>query len=316
MTVEQELGRLVKTELVELLARRAVKVGLNPGRWPGLALYRFTSRVTPHWDEVRSLSLCMVAQGRKRVRIGSVDYFYDPFHYLVMTRGLRFQAEILQGSPEVPFLSFVLQVQPDLVTEIYDAILEQTPEACRIEPVPTPPGAYVSPLDRNLLDAVHRFLGCVESDTDRSVLGAIYLREIVYRLLRCEQRDRLLDSAVREANPNVVTAAIRYMRQEMRRPLTVAEIAAAVCMSESGFAHLFKAATGSSPLRFLKQLRIEQARLLLLSGYSVSQTANEVGYCSLSHFVSEFKRQFDQTPRAYAQQIRQAKVGLADAANA
>jgi len=92
--------------------------GEGPSRsaiWPGLTFYRFEQRVALHWNEVGSASLCMVVQGRKRLRIGSANYFYDPLHYLVIKRGLSFQAEILQASRERPFLSFVLQMQPDMV---------------------------------------------------------------------------------------------------------------------------------------------------------------------------------------------------------
>src|SRR5260370_7945235 len=99
-------------ELVASIARQALNEGPTSTIWPGLTFYRFEQRVAMHWDEVGSASLCMVVQGRKRLRIGSVNYFYDPFHYLVIKRGLRFHAEILQPSPERPFLSFASPLHP------------------------------------------------------------------------------------------------------------------------------------------------------------------------------------------------------------
>ncbi|MGZ3625470.1 MAG: AraC family transcriptional regulator N-terminal domain-containing protein, partial [Ktedonobacteraceae bacterium] len=87
-----QVGELIQLdELVALIARQAKVEGPTYPAWQGLTFYRFEQKSTPHWDEVGSVSLCMVAQGRKRVRIGKVDYFYDPLHYLVMKRGLRFQ---------------------------------------------------------------------------------------------------------------------------------------------------------------------------------------------------------------------------------
>jgi AraC-like DNA-binding protein len=121
---------------------------------------------------------------------------------------------------------------------------------------------------------------------------------------RFEQRVWLLESAARENNGNVITAAIAFMKQEMHHPLSVQDLAEAVSMSESGFAHMFKAATGVSPLQFLKQLRMEQARRFLLGGSNVSEAADSVGYSSLSHFISEFKRYFGKSPRAYTQRLR------------
>jgi AraC-like DNA-binding protein len=297
-------------ELVASIARQALNEGPTHTIWPGLTFYRFEQRVATHWDGVSSASLCMVVQGRKRLRIGSVNYFYDPFHYLVIKRGLRFQEEILQASPERPFLSFVLQVQPDLVTGVYDEMNRLVPERARVEPPPPTPDVYVTALDQPLVDAVQRFLQALESESEseRSVLAPIYLREIVYRLLRSEQRAWLLESAGRKTQGNAITAAIAFMRQEMHQPLTVQDLAGAVSMSESGFAHMFKATTGVSPLQFLKQLRLEHAREYLLSGSNVSETADSVGYASLSHFISEFKRHFGESPRAYAQRLRDLRV--------
>jgi AraC-like DNA-binding protein len=290
-------------KLVDLIARQAVIEGPNHHEWPGLTFYRFDHRVTPSWEEVGSVSLCMVVQGRKRVRIGSTDYFYDPFRYLVMTRGLRFQAEVLQASPERPFLSFVLQMQPHLVTEVYDKMNSLVPEMFCGEPARPTPEAYVTALDQPLVGAVQRFLQALESVFERQVLAPMYLREIVYRLLWSEQRARLLESAAHEVQGNAVAAAIHYMRQEMQQPLTVQDMARAVCMSESAFAHAFKGTTGTSPMRFLKQLRMEQASKLLLNGTNVSEAADQVGYTSLSHFISEFKRYFGTPPKTYVQRL-------------
>lgn len=290
-------------ELIALIAHRAVNQGPTHSVWPGLTFYRFEQKISPRWDEVGSVSLGMVAQGRKRVRIGSANYFYDPFHYLVMTRGLRFQAEILQASPENPFLSFVLQVHPDLVTEVHDTINRLVPAPFFFEPVFPKPDMYVTALDQPLVSAVQRFLMALESEADRRVLAPMFLREIVYRLLRSEQHARLLDGAVREIQGNAITAAIAFMKLELHRTLTIRDLAEAVSMSESGFAHVFKATTGESPLQFLKQLRMEQASKFLLSGLNVSEAANSVGYASLSHFISEFKRYFGEPPKVYAQRL-------------
>jgi hypothetical protein len=78
---------------------RAPLVGGNTGAWPGLTIYRFTSPVGPTWEEIQSLSLCIVAQGRMAVTVEGDTYEYDPFHYLVLNSHLHFQAEILEATP-------------------------------------------------------------------------------------------------------------------------------------------------------------------------------------------------------------------------
>ncbi len=129
-------------ELLALIAQYAVNEGPTRSGWPGLTFYRFGQRVAPHWDEVGSPSLYLVAKARQRIRMGSVNYFDDPFHVLVMTRELRFQAEVLQASPECPFLSFVLEVPSELVTEVSEAMKRAALPPFCIESVPPMPDVY------------------------------------------------------------------------------------------------------------------------------------------------------------------------------
>jgi len=309
----EELVR--RGELVAQIDRLAPDVGPNPTDWPGLVCYRFDAPVPPHWDEVASLALCVVAQGRKRVQIEGQEYFYDPLHYLVMTRGLRLQAEILEASPSRPFLSLVLCIEPQVVAEILGQMRDQAPVLFRTRaPAPQPP-AYVSPLDQDLMGALQRFLHALNAEGDRGVLAPLYLREIVYRLLRAEQHARLIESALRETGFDPVTSAIRFMKREIATTLTVADIAETVHMSESAFAHLFKAVTGVSPYQFLRRLRLEQARTMLVNdGSSVTEASTAVGYSSLSHFISEFRRHFGETPRTYSARLRGLKgIAVRDA---
>lgn len=293
--------RLSAGDLIAELSRMAPAVGPNTCAWPGLTIYRFTGPQSPHWDEVRSLSLCCVVQGRKRVVVDRVDYDYDPFHYLVFTRGMRFQAEILQASPQLPFLSFVLQIEPTVVRHVSADMVERSTTTFHRPSTPTTVPAYVSAVEQNLMGAVLRFLRSVSAGADRRVLAPGYLREITYRLLQAEQCARLLAAAVSEDENNPITEVIRYVRDRMCEPVTVAELAEHVYMSPSAFAHLFREVTGMAPYQFVKTMRLDRARTLLLEeGIGVGEAARDVGYTSLSHFINEFKRHYGVTPGAFA----------------
>src|SRR6202035_3932360 len=111
-------------DLVAELAGAAAAAGANTGLWPGLTIYRFTAPAGPTWEEIQSLSLCIVAQGRKAVTVDGQTFGYDPFHYLVLASHLHFQAEILEASVGRPFLSFVLQIDPALVRQVSSDMLE------------------------------------------------------------------------------------------------------------------------------------------------------------------------------------------------
>ena len=289
-------------DLVAELASMATEAGANTGVWPGLTVYRFTAPAGPTWEEIQSLSLCIVAQGRKAVTVGGETYLYDPFRYLVLSSHLHFQAEILEASFGRPFLSLVLQIDPALVRQVSSDMLERRTTAFRspgAEIRPTPK-ACVSALDQELTGVVLRFLQAVRNIADRRVLAPLYLQELVYRVLQREQYARLLALAAAESASNPVSAVLEYMRAHLSEPLTVADLADLVSLSPSAFAHLFRDITGRSPYQFLKEMRLDRARELLVDGnFTVARISKEVGYASVSHFISEFRGRFGVTPRAY-----------------
>jgi AraC-like DNA-binding protein len=285
-------------DLVGQILVRATREGANPGGWPGLTCYRFTEPVAPRWEEVRSLSLCVVAQGRKCVEVGGRAYHYDPFTYLVLGSSLHFRAEILEATAARPFLSLVLQIDPGLVRKVTADILERrtTAFAHRVDPEP----AFVTALDVGLIGALTRFLRAINGGADRRVLAPIYLREMVYRVLQAEQFARLLDVAASEDAADPLSAVISHVQANLSEPLTVRDLAEQVALSPSAFSHLFRDVTGRSPYQFVKQIRLDRARELLLAGdLSVTQVSRAVGYASASHFISEFRDRFGITPRAF-----------------
>ncbi|WP_319446894.1 MULTISPECIES: AraC family transcriptional regulator [unclassified Mycobacterium] len=294
--------RVAALDILAEMADKAPRPGPNVSNWPGLTLYRFTAPQARQWDEVRSLAFCVVAQGRKSVRTNGFEYEYDPFNYFVFNCGMQTEIEILEGSVEKPFLSLVLQIDPTIVRRVSAAMREREAAvfalpAARQERA----DAYVSPLDQNMMGAILRFLRSVNTGADRRVLAPMYLQEIVYRLLQAEQCHHLIDSASSEIDVNPVSAAVDYVRAHMNQRVTVNEMAERVRMSPSAFAHHFRESIGVSPYQFVKRVRLERARVLLVEeGLSVRETARQVGYSSLSHFISEFKRRYGVTPRGYA----------------
>src|SRR6202050_11032 len=200
-------------DLVAELAAVPTQAGATTGLWPGLTIYRFTAPAGPTWEEIQSLSLCIVAQGRKAVTVDGETYLYDPFHYLVLGSHLHFQAEILEASVGLPFLSLVLQIDPALVRQVSSDMLERRTTAFRsreAEGRPAEP-ACVSALDQEMLGVVLRFLRAVRTGADRRVLAPLYLQEMVYRVLQREQYARLLSLAAAESASNPVSAVLEHV---------------------------------------------------------------------------------------------------------
>jgi len=302
MNVSSQMEHLVTTgDLIAALAARAPKEGGNDGGWPGLTIYRFTEPTQPHWDEIQSLSLGIVAQGRKAVMVDGNTHVYDPFNYLVLSSYLHFQAQILEATPRKPFLSFVLQIDPAVVKKVSTDMLERRAAAGFPPSRPLPPErALVSALDPQLMSAVLRFLQSLATGSDRRVLAPMCLQEIVYRVLQREQFARMMQIAAKQASGNPVAAALTFIHAHYSEPVTVNDMAEQVSLSPSSFSHLFREVTGRSPYQFLKELRLDRARELLLDGrLSVTDISRAVGYSSASHFIKEFRSRFGTTPRAY-----------------
>ncbi|GAB3004527.1 AraC family transcriptional regulator [Amycolatopsis acidiphila] len=294
--------RITSGDLVAELLARAPDLGANSADWPGLTVYRFAGPVAPAWEEVQSLSLCVVAQGRKCVTVDGVHYHYDPFHYLVLNSHLHFTAEIVEASAAKPFVSFVLQIDPAAVRAVSVEMLERRRAA---EGAARPMGvgtgqAFVSALDRHLLGAVLRFLRSLSSGADRRVLAPAYLREIVYRVLQADQYARLLQIASYQENNDPVTRVVAYVRAHLAEPLTVADLAEHVSLSPSVFTAQFRETAGRSPYQFVKEMRLNKAReLLVTGGATVAGVSRAVGYPNPSHFITEFRKRFGMSPRAY-----------------
>ncbi|WP_211841699.1 AraC family transcriptional regulator [Rudaeicoccus suwonensis] len=279
--------------------------------WPGLTFYRFESPAEPEWEEVRELHLCIIAQGKKRITVDETTYHYDPFTYLAISGNKPFCTEIVEASPAMPFLSFGLQLDPDLVREVSaDIILERQTTA--FAPVGDSSQhlnrSFVSALDRAMMDAILRFLRALDTGSDRRVLAPTYLKEIVYRALQAEQYTRLVERAAAESANNPVAASIAFVNEHLAEPITVSELAERAFMSPSAFSHVFRDVTGKSPYQFVKEMRLNKARELLVEDDSnVTQISKAVGYRSTSHFINEFRDRFGLTPRAFSDALTGAE---------
>jgi AraC-like DNA-binding protein len=301
VTTSEIEHRVSSADLVAALAARAPAIGGNDGGWPGLTLYRFTEPTAPTWEEIRSLSLGIIAQGSKAVHAEGERYVYDPFHYLVLAGDLHFQAEILRASGERPFLSFVLQIDPALVRKVSAEMVGPRVGGAQPAGEPLAGAGVVSPLDPELMAAVLRFLGALDSAPDRRVLAPMCVEEMVYRVLRREQFARLLRVAAEQSAGHPVSAAVAFLRAHYAEPITVDDLARQAALSPSTFSARFRRTTGATPYRFLKDYRLDRARDLLVDPRTgVAEVARRVGYESVSHFIKQFRGRFGVTPRAYA----------------
>lgn len=162
-------------------------------------------------------------------------------------------------------------------------------------------------IDASLLDAVVRFVRLIDTPTEAPILAPLITREIIYRLLMGQQGDRLRHIAVMAGFTPPIARAIERLRKSFDQPLRIDDVAQEVGMSVSGFHHHCKAVTAMPPLQFQKQLRLQEARRLMLGeDLDATSAAFSVGYNNSSHFNREYKRLFGSPPMRDVERLREA----------
>jgi AraC-like DNA-binding protein len=258
---------------------------------PGLLFYRFSASAGPAYA-ISTPRFCVIAQGSKEVVLRTERYRYDASRYLLVSAGLPLVGHVIEASKDQPYLALGVTLDPGVVTAV---LLESGLPVSHVNGDVR--AIAVSRLDENLLDAVVRLVRLLDSPTDYAVLAPLVVREIVYRLLIGEQGDRLRQVAVIDGRVHRIARAIEILGKERDKPLRVGDIARQLGVSVSGLHSQFKAVTGMSPLQFQKQLRLQEARRLLLAGeVDVARAGYRVGYDDPSHFTREYKRLFGEPP--------------------
>ena len=298
--LETHRAHAYQKELAELIARAIPEDGaVEPLK--GLLLNRFSNPTEP-LHGVSKPAFCVIAQGSKQVLLGDSLYRYDPAHYLLATVELPVVGQVLEASAERPYLSLRLDLDPALVGSV---MVEAGHLSSRNQGDVR--ALDVSPLDANLLDTVVRLVRLLDSPAEARVLRPLITREIVYRLLMGEQGNRLRHLALLGGQTDRIAEAVERLRREFNQPLRIESLARELGLSVSGFHHHFKAVTAMSPLQFQKQLRLQEARRIMLGEHLDAASAGyRVGYDDASQFSREYKRLFGHPPVRDVEQLREA----------
>ena len=291
-----------REELVERIGRTMRQDG-SAHPLPGLHLYRHSIPLEQVYSLVEP-SVCVVAQGSKEFLLGEQRYRYDPFHYLLVTVDLPYVGQVLDASPEHPFLSLRLDLAPTLVGEVLIEVGHSSPRThAKVRAI------TVSPVDGSLLDAMVRVARLLDAPDEARVLLPLVTREIIYRLLKGEQGDRLRHLALLGGYTPSIARAVERLRQDFDQPLRIERLAHELGMSVSGLQHHFKAVTAMSPMQFQKRLRLLEARRLMLGqDLDAASAAYRVGYRDASHFNREYKSLFGVPPMRDVQRLREVAL--------
>ena len=280
-----------RLELAETVARLADKQGSKATVITALSLIRLDAP-TQTTSYMHEPSICLIAQGAKRVLLGEETYTYDAQHFLLASVDLPIVAQITEASPETPYLGLKLKLDPREIAQLM-ADSSQPPPRAQQESR----GMAVGELSESLLCAFLRLLDLLEEPEHIPILAPLVQREILYRLLMGPQGPRLRQIGAAGCRSHQIARAIDWLKANFSQPLRIDDLATRVRMSTSAFHHHFRALTAMSPLQYQKWIRLHEARrLMLMEHQDATSAAFQVGYESPSQFSREYSRLFGEPP--------------------
>ena len=234
--------------------------------------------------------VCLVLQGSKQVAMGTQSFSFGAGDSLLITADVPTVSQVTRASADAPYLSLVLELDPAVIA---DLAMQMKEEATIADGTPV----RVEPTDAEVADAALRLMRLLDRPASIPVLHAQLVRELHYWLLEGKHGAAIRRLGWPDGHARRVGRAVALLRAEFARPLSVDRLAATAGMSPSSFHHHFRAVTSLSPMQFQKQLRLIEARRLMMSeGRTASSAAFAVGYESVPQFTREYGRMFGLPP--------------------
>jgi AraC-like DNA-binding protein len=249
-------------------------------------------------------SLCICVRGQKNLTLGDEVLVYDQAHYLLTCISFPTPVSIPKASLKNPYAA--LQVKIDL--EVARSVMaEMEMPATPIKPADS--AVDIRPLDLALIESVYRLAKLSQNKKDIPVLAPLLQREILYRLLEGPSGDRLREIVQLGSQTNRVSKAVNWLRENYKKKVSIDELAKVAAMGVSTFHRHFQDLTTMSPIQYQKQLRLHEARrLMVFDGVDVSSAAVDVGYESVTQFGREYKRLFGVSPGMDKKQIIESNL--------
>lgn len=294
-----------RAELAGIIDRHCPEEGPQITPIPGLQLFRGCSTDKPTCAVLTS-AFAMMAQGAKRVLVGGNTYDYDPRHYMIASVDLPMFSRVTIASTDQPYLGLAMSIDTLKIAEISAGISRKLPENT------VDRGIATGSLTLDIQNAALRLARLLDNPDDIPVLAPIFERELLYRLLSGALGSRLRQAATNGSHSQQIVRAIDWLKNNLDQPASIDHLAGLTNMSRSSLHHHFKALTSMTPLQYQKQLRLREARRLMLSDdHDAASAAHRVGYESPSQFSREYSRQFGAPPARDIGNLRAASRDLA-----
>ncbi len=303
-----DMRQTARQDMIDVIARITGKDGDHRTAIPGLSIHRHSGDAQANCAAYKP-SLAVIVQGAKRVVLGDETLIYGASDYLLTSIDLPVLSQVCKASVEEPYLSFAYQIDTAKIPALLDFLAQGPLSAAALSAPASPRGMTVSKITPDLEDAALRLLRLLDRPDDIPALLPLVEQEILYRLVTGPHGHRLRQMATAESQPHQVGRAVAWLKEHYSRPLRIDDLASRVSMSVSSLHHHFKAITAMSPLQYQKQLRLQEARRLMLEeSLDAGDAGHQVGYESQSHFSREYARHFGEPPMRDIGRVRRTLV--------
>lgn len=298
MSVESR--RVVRERLLELAGPLAADEGYNLTGLPGIRILR-TETVLHDVPVLYKPGAVFVLRGRKQGMLEGDLYLYDEEHYLSVSVPVPFRMESV-ASVDRPLLAVYFEFDMQLAAEIASEIEKRSSGTSAAKAK----SLVSSKMGPDILDVLLRLLKALTNPVETAVLGAGILRELHYRVLVGPQGGAMISALQQRGTSGKIVQSLARLRETFRSDISVSALASDAGMSIPSYHTHFKALTGSSPMQYVKAMRLHEARLMIaLQDMTIAEVALSVGYVSPAQFSRDFKRHFRRTASQEASWVRQ-----------
>ncbi len=288
----------VRCRLVELAGMLAPAQGYNRTALSSVRLLR-TEAVLHDIPVLYKPGAVFVLQGSKEGMLEGEVYLYDEDHYLAVSVPVPFRMRSI-ASPERPLLAVYVDFDMQMAAEIamqletHDELADDRPRSL-----------MSSRMSSDIEDVLLRLLTTLRRPAEATVLGDGLLRELHFRVLVGPQGGAMMAALQQQGSASRVVQSLRWLRENYGADISIADLAKQVGMSIPSYHLRFKELTGSSPMQYVKAMRLHEARLMIArhSG-TIAEIAGSVGYASPAQFSRDFKRHFGRTASEEAKWMR------------
>ncbi|WHY69525.1 AraC family transcriptional regulator [Neobacillus sp. SuZ13] len=290
-------------EIGKLIERYTGQDGVHPTSIPSLFLIR-ESIITEPISRVNEPSFCLIVQGEKEVWLGEECFRYGPGNYIVASVDLPVTGQVIKASSDSPYLALKLEFTSSEILEVLSETDIQSGQRKNVKRA-----MFISEVEPFLLDAVIRLACLLDNPKHIPILAPLFKKEILYWVLQGPNGEALEQMAIEGSNALQIRNVIEHIIHNYEKSFRIEDLSEIANMSAASLHRHFKEVTAMSPIQFQKQLRLQEARRLLLAESSdVSDVAFRVGYESQSQFSREYSRMFGFSPRADINRLRKNYV--------